>query len=222
MLPAGISQCASSTLWAVIRNFYGCTSTPTNLGYLMLAKSGHVGHKLSYVGMVRSYASCSCWLLQVHTLPLYCMKCAQSRPGACHREQQSGSRYKCLDSLIGTQHFNQLVIDVMCLHTQIFCIERASFVILPHAGPMGCQMCVIQRHTKNPSGVFKSKLGDRASGWDVSLQRLHMRPTQLTALPYCATLQVMGYCAWPGLTWSLDLCARATWPDIIRSYLPGR
>jgi hypothetical protein len=34
-------------------------------------------------------------------------------------------------------------------------------------------------------------------------------------------LQLAGYCAWPALVWSLELCAKATWPDIITSYVPG-
>jgi hypothetical protein len=40
--------------------------------------------------------------------------------------------------------------------------------------------------------------------------------------PSCAVLQVTGYCAWPGLVWSLDLCARFTWPDVVTTYEKGK
>jgi hypothetical protein len=37
----------------------------------------------------------------------------------------------------------------------------------------------------------------------------------------CAVLQVTGYCAWPGLVWSLNLCARFTWPEVVTTYEKG-
>lgn len=33
--------------------------------------------------------------------------------------------------------------------------------------------------------------------------------------------QVTGYCAWPGLMWSLDLCARFSWPEVISTFEKG-
>ncbi|WIA29221.1 hypothetical protein OEZ86_011732 [Tetradesmus obliquus] len=51
-----------------------------------------------------------------------------------------------------------------------------------------------------------------------------VRAVRSRALPVgtAVWVKLAGYCAWPALVWSLELCAKVTWPDIITSYVPGK
>jgi len=53
-------------------------------------------------------------------------------------------------------------------------------------------------------------------------QPADLLPVYMLLLSCHLLMQLTGYCAWPALMWSIDLCLRATWPDIVLTFTPGK